>query len=49
MADHNADARHVTRIPSAISRLLQLRTKNSRMFWLVAVQEIRANNRIKYL
>jgi hypothetical protein len=38
MADYNAGARHVTRIPSAISRLLQLRTQNSRMFWLVAGQ-----------
>jgi hypothetical protein len=38
MADYNAGARYVTRIPSAISRLLQLRTQNSRMFWLVAAE-----------
>ena len=41
VADYNATARHVTRIPSAISRRLQLRTQDFRMLWLVAAQKIR--------
>jgi hypothetical protein len=45
IADGNADARHATRIPSAISRLLQLRTQNSRMFWLVAGRKVSGGTR----